>query len=106
MLKTLIIRIALLLIVSHAAIADSSPIKVTMQLRWQHQFQFAGYYAALDKGFYKDAGLDVTLKEGGSKVSAIDEVLQRRADFGVSNFGLVKDYLDGKPVLMLARIFQ
>lgn len=79
---------------------------VTMQLRWKHQFQFAGYYAALEKGFYKDAGLDVTLKEGGSNISSTEEVLQGRAQFGVSNSGLVKTFMLGKPVLMLAPIVQ
>ncbi len=33
--------------------------KVTLQLKWVHQFQFAGYYAALQQGYYRDAGLDV-----------------------------------------------
>ena len=36
---------------------------VTIQLRWSHQFQFAGYYAALEKGFYAAEGLDVSLRE-------------------------------------------
>jgi diguanylate cyclase (GGDEF)-like protein len=79
---------------------------VVVQLRWKHQFQFAGYYAALEKGYYRDAGLDVTLKEGGSHVSSTDEVLQGRAQFGVTNSGLVKAYMQGKPVLMLAPILQ
>ena len=38
---------------------------VTIQLRWSHQFQFAGYYAALEKGFYAEEGLDVILREAG-----------------------------------------
>lgn len=79
---------------------------VTMQLRWKHQFQFAGYYAALEKGFYRDAGLDVALKEGGSNISAAEEVLQGRAQFGVSNSGLIKTYMLGQPVLMLAPVVQ
>jgi len=33
--------------------------KVILQLKWKHQFQFAGYYAALHKGYYKEEGLDV-----------------------------------------------
>jgi signal transduction histidine kinase len=93
-------------LVSQTAWAGTAPTSVTIQLRWLHQFQFAGYYAALHKGFYKDAGLDVTIKEGSPSISAIDEVTQGRADFGVSNSGLVKSYLEGKPVLMLAPIFQ
>jgi diguanylate cyclase (GGDEF)-like protein/PAS domain S-box-containing protein len=87
-------------------VAAVEPVKVSLQLRWQHQFQFAGYYAALHKGFYRAAGLDVTLREGGPNVSAMDEVLQGRADFGVSTSGLVNSYLNDKSVLMLAPIIQ
>lgn len=79
---------------------------VTLQLRWLHQFQFAGYYAALHKGFYQEAGLDVTLKEGGPGISPLKEVLSGRAQFGIANAGLVSAFLNGKPVLMLAPIFQ
>ncbi|MDD2774573.1 MAG: ABC transporter substrate-binding protein [Gallionella sp.] len=88
---------------AHTAFAQTA---VVMQLRWQHQFQFAGYYAALRNGYYKDAGLDVTLKEGGLNISTVEEVLQGRAQFGVSNAGLVKAFLNDQPVLMLAPIIQ
>jgi|SRR6516225_2770272 len=39
--------------------------QVLLQLKWKHQFQFAGYYAAVEKGFYRDNGLDVAVREGG-----------------------------------------
>eukprot|EP01037_Dinobryon_pediforme_P019936 gene19936-20446_t len=48
-----------------AAAADA----LTLQLKWVTQAQFAGYYVAKDKGFYKDAGLDVTIKPGGPDVA-------------------------------------
>jgi NitT/TauT family transport system substrate-binding protein len=48
-----------------AQAADS----VTIQLKWVSQAQFAGYFVAKDKGFYKDAGLDVTIKPGGPDVA-------------------------------------
>ena len=38
--------------------------KVTLQLKWLHHFQFAGYYAAIEKGFYREVGLEVALVEG------------------------------------------
>jgi hypothetical protein len=38
--------------------------QVSLQLKWKHQFQFAGYYAALEQGLYRNAGLDVTIREG------------------------------------------
>ncbi len=79
---------------------------VTLQLRWLHQFQFAGYYAALEKGFYREAGLDVALKEGFPGVDPVAEVLSGRAAFGVGVSSLVIDYLKGKPILMLGPVFQ
>ena len=42
---------------------------VTLQLKWVTQSQFAGYYAAVEKGYYKKAGLDVTLKVGGPDIT-------------------------------------
>ena len=106
MQKRLVIWIALLLIVTQTALAAPATKQVTLQLNWLHQFEFAGYYAALHKGFYKDAGLAVTLKAGSPSISPIDEVTQGRADFGVSSSGLVKSFLEGKPVVVLAPIFQ
>lgn len=79
---------------------------VSLQLRWLHQFQFAGYYAAIHKGFYAQEGLEVTLKQGGVGIEPVTEVLSGRAQFGVSNAGLIADYLNGRSVLMLAPIFQ
>lgn len=52
-----------------AATAAQAADKVTLQLKWVTQAQFAGYYVAKDKGFYKDAGLDVTIKPGGPDVA-------------------------------------
>lgn len=78
---------------------------VTLQLKWRHQFQFAGYYAAVEKGFYRDAGLDVTLREGMAKTNVVEEVESDRAQFGVaaSDLLLERRRLD---VVALAAIFQ
>jgi ABC-type nitrate/sulfonate/bicarbonate transport system substrate-binding protein len=84
--------------------ASTTPVNV--QLRWYHQFQFAGYYAALEKGFYADAGLDVHLLEGGIGIDPVTEVVSGKADFGISNSGLALDFVRGKPILLLASIFQ
>jgi NitT/TauT family transport system substrate-binding protein len=56
---------------------------VTLQLKWVTQSQFAGYYAAVEKGYYKKAGLDVTLKVGGPDVTPEQVVLAGQADFGL-----------------------
>jgi NitT/TauT family transport system substrate-binding protein len=57
--------------------------KITLQLKWVPQAQFAGYYAASLKGFYKAAGLDVTLKNGGPNIIPETIVASGQAQFGV-----------------------
>lgn len=79
---------------------------VSLQLRWKHQFQFAGYYAALHQGYYREAGLDVTLKEGGPGADPVADVLAGKVDFGIGVSSLVIDFLKGKPVLILGPVFQ
>lgn len=59
-----------LVLFTHSAAAIELD-KVTLQLKWKHQFQFAGYYAAKSKGFYQQAGLDVTLLEAVSGTDPI-----------------------------------
>ena len=80
--------------------------KVVLQLKWLHQFQFAGYYAALEKGFYSEAGLDVELKEARPGYDEHEEVLQGRAQYGVANSSVILQRGRGKPVVVLASIFQ
>jgi ABC-type nitrate/sulfonate/bicarbonate transport system substrate-binding protein len=80
--------------------------KVTLQLKWRHQFQFAGYYAAVMKGYYREAGLDVRLLEAQSGQDPVQNVLSGGADFGVGNSDLLMFRAAGKPVVVLACIFQ
>ena len=54
---------------SAASAAQAADNKVTLQLKWVAHAQFAGYYVAKDKGFYKDEGLDVTIKPGGPDIA-------------------------------------
>jgi NitT/TauT family transport system substrate-binding protein len=56
---------AMALAAAQAAAAD----KVTLQLKWVTQAQFAGYYVAQDQGFYADEGLDVEIKPGGPDIA-------------------------------------
>jgi signal transduction histidine kinase/ABC-type nitrate/sulfonate/bicarbonate transport system substrate-binding protein len=83
---------------------DLKPIK--LQLKWYHQFQFAGYYAAKEKGYYKDAGFDVELIEGGSKKPPVSSVLSGKADFGITGSDILNDHINKKPVVVVSVIFQ
>ncbi len=57
--------------------------KVTLQLKWVTQAQFAGYYAALEQGYYEAEGLDVTLKPGGPDITPEQVVASGQAEFGI-----------------------
>lgn len=80
--------------------------KVTLQLKWHHQFQFAGYYAAQIKGFYQANGLEVTLLEAGPTQMPLPTVEAGKAEFGVSDMEVFQAYLEGKPLVTLGVVFQ
>ncbi|WP_428034144.1 EAL domain-containing protein [Amphritea sp.] len=79
---------------------------VDLQLRWHHQFQFAGYYAAVEKGFYKEEGIEVRLHAGGPEHQPVPEVLSGRAQYGEGNSEVLFQRLQGEPLVALAAIFQ
>ena len=58
--------------------------KVTLQLQWVTQAQFAGYYVALEKGWYREEGIDLTIKPGGPDIIPIDLVASGTRDFGTA----------------------
>lgn len=80
--------------------------EVSLQLKWKHQFQFAGYYMALEKGFYRDAGLDVEIREGGPGIDASADVASGTADFGVCTTGILLRKPGEARLTVLGVIFQ
>ena len=79
---------------------------VSLQLKYLHQFQFAGYYAAVEKGFYRDVGLDVKTIEGLAGSEPLEHVLSGTGHYGVGSSGLIVERYAGKPVVVLGVIFQ
>jgi len=98
--------LALLFSLGKAASAD----KFSLQLRWDHQFQFAGYYAAKWQGYYAYVGLDVEIRPAvqpdGKILSAVNEVGEGRADFGIGAADILIARDKGIPLVVLAVIFQ
>ncbi len=64
--------------------AAAGPQKVTLQLQWFTQGQFAGYFAAIDQGFYEKQGLDVEIKEGGVDIVPQTVLAQGQADYAIA----------------------
>lgn len=87
--------------------AATTPLKpVSIQLHWNHQFEFAGIYAALAQGFYAQAGLDVTIKPWKAGVDVLGDVVSRRSDFGIGYSQLIIDYAKGAPIRLVSTDFQ
>jgi signal transduction histidine kinase/ABC-type amino acid transport substrate-binding protein len=80
--------------------------KVSLQLMWVHQFQFAGYYMAKEKGFYKDVGLEVELKPYSSNIDVVKDVEDGKSTYGIGRSSLVIDMSRGAKIKLLAAIFQ
>jgi NitT/TauT family transport system substrate-binding protein len=81
--------------------------KVTLQLKWVTQAQFAGYYAAKEKGYYRDEGLDVTIKVGGPEITPEQVVLGRQADFGINWLPSMLSFRDkGNNLVNIAQVFE
>jgi PAS domain S-box-containing protein len=83
-----------------------SPEKVVLQLRWKHQFQFAGFYAAVHKGFYEREGLQVEIRELEPDGDAVAAVASGKANFGVGLSSLILNRAAGLPLVVLGPMFQ
>ncbi|MBX9812437.1 MAG: ABC transporter substrate-binding protein [Burkholderiales bacterium] len=80
---TLLRLAAAAILTAHLAPAVAADA-VTVRLKWFHQAQFAGFYVAKEKGFYKEAGLDVALQPGGPDFPAIQMISGGNEQFGVT----------------------
>lgn len=80
--------------------------KVTLQLNWLNQFQFAGYYVAKEKGFYKNLGLEVDIKEASKNISPMQLILDKKVDFAVGRSSIIIEKSKGKDIKALFAAFQ
>jgi NitT/TauT family transport system substrate-binding protein len=88
-----------------ASSAALTPVK--FQLQWVAQSQFAGYYAAIDQGYYKDVGLDVSLLLGGPNVNNVQVVATGGADIGTAWLpNMLQSREGGTDLVSIAQIFQ
>jgi|GEM_PF-199492 len=80
--------------------------KISVQLNWKHQFQFAGFYMAKEKGFYTQVGLDVSFEELSTGVNIVQKVLDSETTYGVGYPGIIYDRLQQKQIVLLAALLQ
>jgi NitT/TauT family transport system substrate-binding protein len=88
-----------------ASLAVLTPVK--FQLQWVAQSQFAGYYAAVDQGYYRDLGLDVQLLLGGPNINNVQVVATGGADIGTAWLpNMLQSREGGTDLVSIAQIFQ
>ena len=73
---------------------------VTLQLKWKPQFQFAGYYAALEHGFYEEEGLDVTIRPLTSDINVIEQISLGEVEYAVGGGQVLL------PTMLMARLLR
>ncbi|MBF0528892.1 MAG: ABC transporter substrate-binding protein, partial [Deltaproteobacteria bacterium] len=79
---------------------------INLQLKWIHCFQFAGYYAAKEMGYYEEADLDVRFIEASSNLDPAQSVLNGDAQYGIGTSTILLQRAEKKPLVVLAVIFQ
>jgi ABC-type nitrate/sulfonate/bicarbonate transport system substrate-binding protein len=83
------------------------PDSVTLQLKWLHGAQFAGFYMAQEKGYYAEENIELTMLPGGLENNSIDEVVSGQADFGIwAGDSLLAARLEGESFKALAAVIQ
>jgi NitT/TauT family transport system substrate-binding protein len=86
---------------------DGDLTPVSLQLQWVAQGQFAGYYAALDQGYYADEGLEVTIVEGGPDIVPQDALAAGDVDYAISWVPKVLGAIEqGADITDVAQIFE
>ena len=99
--------LALSLLLAGLAGTAMAADKVTVQLKWLPQAQFAGYYVAAAKGFYKEADLDVTIKPGGPDIAPAQVLAAKGADLTVDWMPSALAAREaGVPMVNVAQIFN
>jgi len=95
----------IIFIFSHILLADDNQ-KITLQLLWKHQFEFAGFYMAKEKGYYKQHNIDLEFKEYNFGIDIVKDVQDGVSTFGLSYPSIVLDRSNGSKVVLLNSILQ
>ena len=92
---------------SGTSTSDGELTPIKLQLKWVPQAQFAGYFVALEKGYYEEEGLDVTILPGGPDIVPEQQVANGTAQIGVNWVAsLLPHQAEGMPLVQIAQIYQ
>ena len=103
---TKILILFLFLFYSNIFAQEKKLSKVSLQLHWKYQFEFAGFIAAREKGFYKDAGLNVELKEYEFGQNIIKDISSGKSNYGIYNSNILVEYIKKEPIQLISSYFK
>jgi signal transduction histidine kinase/CheY-like chemotaxis protein len=107
MLKPCLLSLLFLTVFVTSGFTQQKPLEpVSVQLKWFYQYQFAGILMAKEKGFYEKAGLDVTIKERDPALNHIQQVIDGKSEYGLTDSVILRYRAEGHPVKIIATIFQ
>lgn len=99
-------RYLLIVFIFSSFVLASQLQKVSLQLQWKHQFEFAGFYAAKEKGFYEDIGVDISFLEYNGKGSIVKKVINNEVNFALSYSSIIASYLNGDNIKLVANYLK
>ncbi|MEA1919084.1 MAG: ABC transporter substrate-binding protein [Campylobacterota bacterium] len=102
----IVLKFLLLIVLIASSVYAKALEKVSLQLQWYDQFQFAGYYIAKEKGFYKEQGLDVDIKPYTLGDDIVEKVIKDEVQYATGRASLIIDRSQGKSVRLLTPILQ
>ena len=106
-IKLLIISWIILLLAACAPETQPPPEPVTVQLKWVHQAQFAGFYAAEAQGYYADENIEVTFLPGGVGIDLAEGIINGEVDFSIIGAdNLIVEYAGGAPLKAIATTYR
>ncbi|WP_294894025.1 MULTISPECIES: diguanylate cyclase [unclassified Sulfuricurvum] len=100
------IRFFILFLAFISAVLGANLERVSVQLDWKYQFEYAGYIAAKEKGYYREAGLDVELREYHAGIDVVSDVLRRKSTYGIYNSSIVVEKGRIQPIVLMATYLQ
>lgn len=101
------LAITVIILAACAGQRSAPTVAVTVQLKWTHQAQFAGFYAAQVQGYYAGEGLQVSFLEGGPDVDLLGAVGAGEAQFGVADAAqLILARAEGQPLRAIGVIYR
>ena len=96
--------ILLLLLLSSSTLFSKE--NLTVQLHWKHQFQYAGLYTAIEKGYYKELGITVTLKEWDTDIDKIQLLHDNKADLIIGASDILMDVFKSSELVIVSAYLQ